>query len=84
MLVSELFEKGNVSCPGWLQDTILDDNWKDAEYSLENNLDTWILKNDYQNLKITFDGIEFHFIGYDHQNNIMFDNIKTEFYEVQS
>ncbi|WP_458455707.1 hypothetical protein [Methanobrevibacter sp.] len=38
------------------------------------------MKNDFQDLKITFDGDEYHFIAYDENGDLMFDSMITEEY----
>lgn len=83
ILLKELFERDNVSFPEWLSCEYLDEDWKDSNYSFEKNKHVWSLKTLFKNVRITFDGKEYHFIAFDEEDNIMFDNVTTKEYVIQ-
>ena len=77
MLLKDLFEKDGVNCPEWLSYEFIEDNWKDSDYSVDGNTHKWSLKNPLQDLLITFDGVEYHFIAFK-DGEVMLDNVITE------
>lgn len=83
LMLKELFERDNVPFPEWLAYEYLDEDWKESIYSFEKNKHVWSLKTLFKNVRITFDGKEYHFIAFDEEDNIMFDNVTTEKYVIQ-
>ena len=77
MLLQDLFKKDDVNCPEWLSHEFIDDGWKDSTYSFEDNTHKWTLKNPLQDLLITFDGNEYHFIAF-HDGQVLLDNVITD------
>ena len=82
MLLIELFDRDNILCPEWLSNEFLEDDWQDSVYSYEEGKHTWSLKTPVKDVKITFDGQEYHFIAFK-DGEIMLDNVITEEYEIQ-
>ena len=82
MLLIELFDRDNILCPDWLSNQYLEDDWKDSTYSYEEGKHIWSLETPFKNVRITFDGTEYHFIAYDEEGEELFDNISTEEYEI--
>ena len=83
ILLKELFERDNVSFPEWLSHERLEEDWKDSIYSFERNKHVWSLKTPFKDVCITFDGNEYHFIAFDEDGSVMFDNVTTEEYVIQ-
>ena len=59
MLLDELFNLNDIECPNWLKGKFLEDDWKDSEYSLEENIHKWVLKTPMKHLQLTFTGEEY-------------------------
>ena len=78
MFVEELFARENIDCPQWLTKTFLEDVWRNSTHSIEDDIHTWRLQNPLQNLLITWDGKEYHFIAFYKNGEQMLDNIITE------
>ena len=83
ILLKELFERDNVPFPEWLSYEHLEEDWKDSKYSFERNKHIWSLKTPLKDVRITFDGNEYHFIAFDEDGNVMFDNVTTDEYVIQ-
>ena len=56
----------------------LGEDRKDSKYSFERNKHIWSLKTPLKDVRITFDGNEHHFIAFDEERSVMFDNVATE------
>lgn len=80
ILVNTLFERDGVTCPSWLSSQPLEANWMDSIYSLEDGIHKWVLKNQIQNLAITFDGEEYVFCAFNKADNdlVLFKEVITE------
>lgn len=76
-LLKELFEKQGLTCPEWL-DVILDQEWEDCEYSIKDDVHTWTVDNPFQHLKITWDGKEYRFEGFDDQGELIFTEVRNK------
>ena len=77
MFVKELFEEQGVSCPEWLSNEFLKEEWHNSEYSFVDNTHQWILLNPLKNI-ITFDGEEYAFISFDiDDKTILFEKVIT-------
>lgn len=83
MLVMDLFDRDNILCPEWLSDEFLEDDWQDSVYSYEEGKHTWSLENSFKNVKINYDGKEYHFLAYSEDGELMFDEIITKDYLIQ-
>lgn len=77
MLLKDLFKKEGVNCPQWLSHEFINNGWNDSTYSFEDDTHKWTLKNPFQDLLITFDGEEYHFIAFC-DGEVMIDNVITE------
>ena len=56
MLLKELFDQKNITCPEWLSDKMIDDYWQDSIYSFEDEVHKFSFKNELRNVEMTFDG----------------------------
>lgn len=78
MLLTDFFKRYNVHCPEWLANEFLEEKWVDSEYSMENHIHKWVLKNTMQDLCITFDGETYCFRAFDDEGTILFRQMITE------
>ena len=79
--IIDLFDRDNILCPEWLSTEYLEDDWKDSTYSFENGFHTWSLKTSFKNVRICFNGEEYHFRAYDENGELMMDNVITSEFE---
>ena len=77
--VLELFDKDNILCPEWLSYLQLEDDWIESVYSYEDGKHTWNLKNDFKDVRITFDGEEYNFYAIDGEDLICLETITEEY-----
>ena len=77
MLLIELFDRDNILCPEWLSNEYIDDDWEESQYSFEDGKHIWRLKTPFKDVAITFDGNEYHFLAYDEEGELIFDNVST-------
>ena len=75
-LLKDLFEQYDIECQYWLEYELLEDNWKDSTYSFKDNVHAWRVKNSFQGLEITFDGVEYHFKSYN-DGLLMYNRVTT-------
>lgn len=78
MLVIDLFDRDNILCPEWVSNEFLEEDWQDSVYSYEDDKHTWSLETSFKNVKITYDGEEYHFIAYTEDGEVMFDEVITK------
>jgi hypothetical protein len=67
--LKELFERDDVKCPSFLENEKLMEELSDSEYSLENGVHTWKYKDEFKDIKITFDGETYIYLGFDEEGN---------------
>ncbi len=78
MFLNELFARDGVTCPNWLSNVVLENEWINSHYVFEDNVHKWSFKNQFKNVLITFDNTEYHFIAYSSNGEILCNNIITE------
>ena len=82
MLLIDLFDRDNISCPEWLSNVYLEDEWLESVYSFEEGNHTWNLETPIKNVRITFNGDEYNFYGVKDGELIRIETI-TETHEIQ-
>ena len=78
MYVEDLFYEKNIKCPNWLKKIYLEEKWMDSNYEYKNGVHYWFIKNNFEDLNITFDGKELHFKAFNEKGILILDNIYTE------
>lgn len=64
--VSSLFEQYGLTCPDWLGDEVIDDEWLDCPHSLsDDGVHQWELVDPLRHLRLCFDGELFVMRGFD-------------------
>ena len=82
MWLKVLFERDNIDCPDWLLSEQVKDDLLDSEYSNDDGIHVWTLKNEDDNLKLTFDGEEYVFSAFheEYDDLLLFKKVLTEDY----
>ena len=67
--LKDLFERDKVKCPSFLENEKLMEELSNSEYSIENGIHTWKYKDDFRDIKITFDNETYIYLGFDEDGN---------------
>ena len=85
MLVKELFDKFNITCPNWLETETIDDEFIDlSKYKFEDNTHKWLLKRNDEVTIITFNGKEYRYKAFDKNGVLGYTYYANGKYVVQS
>ena len=69
VMLSDLFAQEGVKCPDFLKAEMIMTELLDSNYSFENKTHTWKFKDEYRDIKITFDNETYIYQGFDEDGN---------------
>lgn len=84
MMLKELFDKDNVPFPGWLENEPLKGDWENSTYFKSENTHKWELNTPMGFQTITLENERYTFLGYDLNNQVIFEKIETPEYKLTS